>query len=179
MCFLWSLIVVSVAAKQLKAGCFLKLKFIVFRQESKALCSGNKNFQGPFTRYRNEFCSRTSSSRLPPDTRVKFIRNQSFLNEFSGYFLSRTKHSFETTFHTCVERGTTSWQDGKRVHCKYLPYSARVFRPIVTSVGILLRSEGSIEKDRKGHKYLQANYLACKHGMKFISFRSETHFGIM
>ena len=27
--------------------------------------------------------------------------------------------------------------------------------------------------------FYKINYLACKRGMKFISFRNETHFGIM
>ena len=46
---------------------------------------------------------------------------------------------------------------------------------------ILFKSERSTEKDRKGHKYLfySLNYLECKRGMTFISFRNETHFGIM
>ena len=34
------------------------------------------------------------------------------------------------------------------------------------------------EKD-KNICFYRLNYLACKRGMKFISFRNETHFGIM
>ena len=88
MYFFWSIIVISAAAKQLKAGCCLTLlKFVVFRQASKAWFSGNKNFWGPFTWYPNEFCWRTSSYRLPHDTRVKFVRNEFFLSEFIGVSL--------------------------------------------------------------------------------------------
>ena len=85
---IWSIIVISAVAKQLKAGCCLTLlKFVVFRQASKAWFSGNKNFWGPFTWYPNEFCWRTSSYRLPHDTRVKFVRNELFLSEFIGVSL--------------------------------------------------------------------------------------------
>ena len=58
------------------------------------LSVGIKTFKEPFARYRSEFCPRTNAYRLPHGTRVKFIRNESFLNEFIGGFHSRTKHSF-------------------------------------------------------------------------------------
>ena len=43
------------------------------------------------TWYRNEFCS-----RMPHNTRVKFIRNESFLNGFIGVFTP------ERNIHSCT-----------------------------------------------------------------------------
>ena len=65
---------------------------------------GIKTFRGLFTWYRNEFCSRTSSYRLPHDTRVKSIRNESFLNEFIGVFIHEFIGVFipERNTHPCI-----------------------------------------------------------------------------
>ena len=89
MCFLWS--VVSVVAKQLRARCcFNAIEIYSIQTGVRNKVDRNKNFQGPFTeRYPNEFCSRTSSYRLPHDSKVKFIRNESFLNEFIGVFIPK------------------------------------------------------------------------------------------
>ena len=70
-------------------------------------------------------------------TSVKFIRNESFLSEFIGVFFTDRNTQFGRSFLSVqCKRGT-----------------ALIF------VWILCRSEGSIEKDRKGHKhlFLQAN----------------------
>ena len=72
-------------------------------------------------------------------TSVKFIRNESFLSEFIGVFFT--------------DRNTQFGQSFLSVQCKR--GTALIF------VRILFRSEGSIEKDRKGHKhlFLQANNI--------------------
>ena len=73
---------------------------------------------------------------------VMLIRNESFLSEFIGVFIT--------------ERNTHSGRPFLPVQCERC--TALIF------VWILFRSEGSIEKDRKGHKYLflQANCCLCK-----------------
>ena len=49
---------------------------------SKVWCSGNKNSEGPVTWYRNDFCSRTSSSRSPHDSRIKLFETS---HQATGY----------------------------------------------------------------------------------------------
>ena len=72
-------------------------------------------------------------------TSVKFVRNESFLSEFIGVFIT--------------ERNTHSGRPFLPVQCEHC--TALIF------VWILFRSEGSIEKDRKGHKYLFLQASCC------------------
>ena len=77
---IWYLIVVSVAAKQLKAGCCYNA-IVIYRSQTgeQSVMLWKKKMEWVF--------SRTSSYWLPHDTRVKFTRNESFLNEFIWVFI--------------------------------------------------------------------------------------------
>ena len=86
------------------------------------------------------------------DGRVKFIRNELFLNEFIGVFIP--------------ERNTL-----------YNINAVRLLHLYESSLGAR-ESQKKTEKDINNCFY-RLNYLARKRGMKFISFRNETHFGIL
>ena len=74
---LWSLIVVLMAAQQLKAGCcFNAIEIYSIQIGEHSVMLWEYKLLGAFTWYRNEFCSRTTSHRLLHDTRVKLIRNK-------------------------------------------------------------------------------------------------------
>ena len=98
---------------------------------------GVKTFRGLLHDIRMSFVRERVHTGCHIITSVKFIRNESFLSEFIGVFIT--------------ERNTHSGRPFLPVQCKR--GTALIF------VWILCRSEGSIEKDRKGHKhlFLQAN----------------------
>ena len=91
-----SLIVVSAAAQQLKADCCFNATEI-FRQASKASCSGKKKkktFRGLLHDIRMNFVRERVHTGCYIITSVKLIRNKSFLSEFIGVFITeRNTHS--------------------------------------------------------------------------------------
>ena len=98
-----------------------------------------KTFRGLLHDIRMSFVQERVHTGCHIITSVKFIRNESFLSEFIGVFI--------------IERNTHSGRPFLPVQCKR--GTALIF------VRILCRSEGSIEKDRKGYKHLFLQSNCC------------------
>ena len=137
-CLRWIEIDVSAAAKQLKAGfCFNATEIFSIQTGEMRDALGIKTFMGFLHDIRMSFVQERVETGCYIITSVIFIRNESFLSEFIGvFFTERNTHSGRSFLPVQCKRGTA-----------------------LTFVWILCGSEGSIEKDRKGHKhlFLQAN----------------------
>ena len=91
-----SLIVVSAAAKQLKAGCCLNATEIFSIQ------TGEQSVM-----LRMSFVQERDHTGCHIITSVKFIRNESFLSEFIGVFITeRNTHSGQPFLPVQCKRGT-------------------------------------------------------------------------